>query len=173
MDCICVSYRGWRGKTKDLSAFEQGMVVGARHTSLFQELQRCWLFPHSTVSCVYQDWSTQRTSSQLDTTVGSPGPASLWNVWFSERYVLAGYPTLFPESCGKVVCKITIGQPHSHQDLRNICFSERYVLAGKTAWEGRERTRSNPIERLFKEARGEKTTPLDVGTFCTLCVSLS
>ena len=32
------------GKTKDLSAFEQGMVVDARHTGLCQELQRCWVF---------------------------------------------------------------------------------------------------------------------------------
>ena len=31
-------------KTKDLSAFEWGMVEGARHTSLCQELQRCWVF---------------------------------------------------------------------------------------------------------------------------------
>ena len=30
------------GKTKYLSAFEWGMVVGARHTGLCQELQRCW-----------------------------------------------------------------------------------------------------------------------------------
>ena len=30
------------GKTKDLSAFERGMVVGARHTGLGQE--RCWGF---------------------------------------------------------------------------------------------------------------------------------
>jgi hypothetical protein len=36
----------------------------------------------------------------------------------------------FPESCGKVVCKITIGQLHSHQALRNKWFSKRYVLAG-------------------------------------------
>ena len=30
------------GKTKYLSAFERGMVVGARHTGLCWELQRCW-----------------------------------------------------------------------------------------------------------------------------------
>ena len=61
------------GKTKDLSAFERGMVVGARHTGLCQELQRCWVF-HSTVSRVYQEQSTtQRTSDQLETTVGSIG----------------------------------------------------------------------------------------------------
>ena len=51
------------GNTKYLSAFEQGMVVGARRTGFCQELQRCWVF---------QEWSTtQRTSSQLNTTVGS------------------------------------------------------------------------------------------------------
>ena len=32
------------GKTKYLSAFERGMVVGVRCTSLCQELQRCWVF---------------------------------------------------------------------------------------------------------------------------------
>ena len=31
-------------KTKYLSAFERGMVVDARHTSLCQELQCCWVF---------------------------------------------------------------------------------------------------------------------------------
>ena len=28
-DCVCVSFRGWMGKTTDWSAFEQGMGVGA------------------------------------------------------------------------------------------------------------------------------------------------
>ena len=32
------------GKTKYLSVFERGMVVGARRTGLCQELQRCWVF---------------------------------------------------------------------------------------------------------------------------------
>jgi hypothetical protein len=32
------------GKTKDLSAFERGMVADAKRTSLCQELQRCWGF---------------------------------------------------------------------------------------------------------------------------------
>ena len=32
------------GKTTYLSAFERGMVVGARHTRLFQELQSCCVF---------------------------------------------------------------------------------------------------------------------------------
>ena len=54
-----------------LSAFEQGMVVGARRTGL-SVLRTVPLlgFSHSTASCVYQEWSnTLRTSSQLDTTV--------------------------------------------------------------------------------------------------------
>ena len=32
------------GKTENVSAFEQGMVVGARRTGLCRELQRCWVF---------------------------------------------------------------------------------------------------------------------------------
>ena len=44
MDCVCVQFRGLMGKTKYLSAFEWGMVVGARCTGLCQELQRCWVF---------------------------------------------------------------------------------------------------------------------------------
>jgi predicted transcriptional regulator len=58
------------GKTKYLSAFELGMVVGARHTGL-SVLRTAMLlgFSRSTVSRVYrvyQEWSTtQRTTSQL------------------------------------------------------------------------------------------------------------
>ena len=58
------------GKTKDLS----GMEVGARCTGLCQELQLCSVCHTQTVSRVCQEWSpTQRTSSQLGTTVGSIG----------------------------------------------------------------------------------------------------
>ena len=75
MDCVCMPFRGWMGKTKDLSAFERGMVVGAMRTGLSMSRTATLLgFSHSTVSCVYQEWYTaQRTSSQLDTTVGSIG----------------------------------------------------------------------------------------------------
>jgi hypothetical protein len=68
---MCSSQR----MTKDLSAFERGMVVGARHTSLSVSRTATLLgFSHSTVSRVYQEWSTtQRTSSQLDTIMGSNG----------------------------------------------------------------------------------------------------
>ena len=46
------------------------MLVGAKHTGLCQELQRCWVFHAQHFPRVYQEWSTtQRTSSQLDTTV--------------------------------------------------------------------------------------------------------
>ena len=54
------------GKTKDLSAFEQGMVVGARFTCLSVSITATLLgFSCSAVSHVYQEWSrTQRTSNQ-------------------------------------------------------------------------------------------------------------
>ena len=32
------------GQDKNVSAFERGMVAGARHTGLCQELQRFWVF---------------------------------------------------------------------------------------------------------------------------------
>ena len=51
-----------------------GMVVGARHTGLCQELQGCWVFHDQQFCSVYQEWSTtQRTSSQLVITDGSIG----------------------------------------------------------------------------------------------------
>ena len=52
------------GKTKDLSAFERGMVVGARCAGLSVSRTATLLgFSRSTVSRVYQGWSTtQRTS---------------------------------------------------------------------------------------------------------------
>ena len=63
------------GKTKYLSAFERGMVVGARCTGLSVSRTATLVgFLPSTVSRVDQEWSsTQRTSSLLDTTVGNIG----------------------------------------------------------------------------------------------------
>jgi hypothetical protein len=63
------------GKPKYLSAFERGMVVGARCTGFSVSTTETPLgFSRSTVSSVHQEWSiTQKTSSQLDTTVGSIG----------------------------------------------------------------------------------------------------
>ena len=65
---VCHSKGEWT--TKYLSAFEQGMVVGARHTGLSASRTAMLLgFSHSKVS-----WpTTQRTSSQLDTLVGTIG----------------------------------------------------------------------------------------------------
>jgi hypothetical protein len=69
MDCVCVPFRGWKRKTKDWSAFEWSMVVGARRTGLSVSITATVLgFSCSTVSHVYQEWP-----SQLDTTVGSIG----------------------------------------------------------------------------------------------------
>ena len=63
--CGCAIQRG-NGKTKYLSAFAQGIVVGARHTGL--SVSRTATLPdfsRATVSHVCQEWSTtQRTSSQ-------------------------------------------------------------------------------------------------------------
>ena len=36
-------FRGRIGNAKNVSAFEQGMVVGVRHSGLCQELQRGWV----------------------------------------------------------------------------------------------------------------------------------
>ena len=56
------------GKPKYLSAFERGMVVGARNTGLSPSIIATLLWcSRSTVSRVYKECSTtQRTSSQLD-----------------------------------------------------------------------------------------------------------
>ena len=66
------------GETTSLSAFERGRIVGDDsrcQMHLFVSRTATLLgFSRSTVSCLYQEWSTtQRTSSQLDTTVGSIG----------------------------------------------------------------------------------------------------
>ena len=44
MDGACVPFRGLMRKPQNVSAFERGMVVGARRTGLCQEQQCCWVF---------------------------------------------------------------------------------------------------------------------------------
>ena len=75
MDCVCELFRGWMGKTKDLSAFDRVMVVGVRITGLSVTRTAALLgFSRSTVSRVDQEWSSnQRTSSHLARTAGSTG----------------------------------------------------------------------------------------------------
>ena len=70
---VCVPFRGWMGKAKNGSAFEWRMVVGARRTSLSASRTAMVLgCSRSTASRMYREWATtQRTSCQLDTTVGS------------------------------------------------------------------------------------------------------
>jgi IS30 family transposase len=47
------------GKTKDVDVFERGMVVDARRTGLSVSRTAALLgFSRSTISCVYQEWST-------------------------------------------------------------------------------------------------------------------
>jgi hypothetical protein len=78
IDCVCVcqpashSEGKWTRQNIEVP-FERGMVVDARRTGLSASRTAMLLgFSHSTVSRVCQEWSTtQRTSSQLDTTVGS------------------------------------------------------------------------------------------------------
>ena len=68
---MCHSEGEW---TTYLSALEQGMVVDARCTGLSVSRAAMLLgFSCSTLSRVYQWSTTQRTSSQLNTTVGSIG----------------------------------------------------------------------------------------------------
>ena len=85
MDCVCVPFRGWMGTTTDWSAFEQGMVVGARRTGLCQKLQRCWGFHSQQFPlCIKNGLPPKRTSSQLDNWGkhwSQHGPASLRNAW--------------------------------------------------------------------------------------------
>jgi hypothetical protein len=74
--CMCAIER-LNGQDKlFISAFDQGMVVGARRTGLSVSRTATLLgFSYSTISCVYKEWSTtQRIFSQ-------PGPASLWNAF--------------------------------------------------------------------------------------------
>jgi hypothetical protein len=53
------------GKTKDFSAYERGMVAGATCNGLSMSRTVTLLgFSHSTVSCVYQEWSTTQKDSQ-------------------------------------------------------------------------------------------------------------
>ena len=88
MECVCLQFRGWMGKTKDVSVFLHGrMDVGARRTSSNVSRTATLLaFSRSAVSFVYEEWSTtQRTSSQHDTTVGSIGV----NVGQSRRWTHA------------------------------------------------------------------------------------
>ena len=71
MDCVCVPFRGWMGKTKD------PLIGYGSRCQVHRFVSRTAMllgFSHSTFSCLYQEWSTtQSKSRQLDTTVGSIG----------------------------------------------------------------------------------------------------
>jgi hypothetical protein len=82
MDCVCVPFRGWMGKIKDVSAFERGMVVGARRTGLSVSRTATLLvfFSLNSFPCVsrmvhYPTWHNCGKHWSLH------GPASLWNAF--------------------------------------------------------------------------------------------
>jgi hypothetical protein len=68
---MCRAIQSVNGQDKDLSPFERGMVVGARSTG-FSVSRFATMLGFTLNRFLYQEWSTtERTSSQLDTTVGS------------------------------------------------------------------------------------------------------
>jgi hypothetical protein len=82
---VCVPFRGWMAKTRDLRDFEHGIVVGARHTGL------CWAFPRSVVSpwvsiLVQYPKDFQQTGHNCE-----HGPASLWNAF---RHLVQSMPPM-------------------------------------------------------------------------------
>jgi hypothetical protein len=78
---VYVSYADgeWARQRFNISAFERLMVVGARRTSLCQELQSCWVF-HAQYLCIKN---------------GSPSkghPANLVQLWEALESTWAGIP---------------------------------------------------------------------------------
>lgn len=61
------------GKTKYLSAFKRGMVVGARHTGSCQELQHCWVFHAQQFPMYIKNGPPAKGHPANLTTVGSVG----------------------------------------------------------------------------------------------------
>ena len=100
-------------QTKYLSAFEWDMVVGARRTGLcVSRTAKLLGFSRSTVSRLYQEWSTtQMTTSQLDTTVGSIGgnlgqrPCGTLSTTYRVHA-----PTILGYSEGKMGCNSIVGK---------------------------------------------------------------
>ena len=69
------------GKTKDVSAYERGMVVDARRTALSQERHRCWVF------------HAQRFPGCIKTGPPPRGhPANLTQLWETLESTWAGIP---------------------------------------------------------------------------------
>jgi hypothetical protein len=60
-------------QNKILNAFERSMVVGARRTGLYQELQRCWVFPCTTVYVFIKNSPPPKGHPANLTTVGTIG----------------------------------------------------------------------------------------------------
>ena len=61
------------GKTKYLSAFERGRVVGARRNGWCQELQRCWVFHAQQFPVCIKNGPPHKGHAANLTTIGSIG----------------------------------------------------------------------------------------------------
>ena len=140
MDFVCVPFRGLMGKTKDWSVFERS--IGARHTGLsMSRIATQLALSRSTVSCVYQEWSTnQRTSSQLETTVGSIGvnmgphpcgmlspPCSPWpdelRLFWGKKVVQLNIRKVFLMFCTFIVCQPSYVYYHQSYKHNFIYFN--------------------------------------------------
>ena len=69
---VCHSEGEW-ARHKYLSAFERGMVVGARRIGLCQELQCCWVFHAQQFPVCIKNGSSAKGHPANLTTVGSVG----------------------------------------------------------------------------------------------------
>jgi hypothetical protein len=85
MDCVCVPFRGWMGKTKYLSAFERDMVVGDGRTGLCKNCNAAGFFTLNSYPCasgiVHHLNDIQSTWHNRGKHWSQHWPASLWNTF--------------------------------------------------------------------------------------------
>jgi hypothetical protein len=86
MDCVCGQFRGWMVKTQALSAFERGMVVGARRSRfVLRTANTPRFFTLNSFSVYHERPTAQRTFQPIWHNCGKHwsrhGPASLWNAF--------------------------------------------------------------------------------------------
>ena len=133
MDCVCGQFRGWMGKTKYLSAFEQGMYGTA--VGLCQELQHCWVFQAQQFTvCIKNDPPPKRHPAMI---------TKLWGVglWLNIRKVSLMFCTLSVSNplwcattglwcwvwCVVFMCMyLTPGSSHRKNVLCSMCYMSSY-----------------------------------------------